>query len=518
MPPVSTEFERTSITDLRTLMTVIGVAMAFFMSGLEATVIGTAMPTVVASLGGIEIYSWVFAAYVLSATIMIPVWGKTADLIGRRPALFGGLALFIIGSALAGTAHSMGQLIAFRVIQGLGAAALYPVSMTIVADILTLEQRAKLIALFSGMWGLSSIVGPLVGGYLTAYTRLSWRWCFYIILPVGLLSWGLVWWSYRERYERRDKISIDYAGTLTLSGSLVMLMLVIERGSGFSLFLNLTGLALSLALMLIFIRLERSHPEPLLPFEIFKNRMIAVSTVHGFFAMMALFGIMSFLPLFVQAVIGTNAAEAGRILVPFIIPWMTASIIGGRLILYFGYRPLVLIGMGFLLVGSALLARVTTETTRWELSGYAVFLGLGGGLTVVTLMLAAQHAAPRNQVGITTSTVQFARSIGAAFGTAIMGSLLTWRLGRLLRGAPVEISRLTDHADIGSIVRPETRQSLSPAVAAFLQHALAGSLRLAFAFVFAMVVIGAIIAFFIPTGSVEDLAHHEHRTPELPEL
>jgi EmrB/QacA subfamily drug resistance transporter len=515
MPLTIPEFERKSITDLRTLTTTIGVAMAFFMASLEATVIGTAMPTVIASLGGIDIYSWVFAAYILSSTIMIPVWGKTSDLIGRRPAMFGGLWLFILGSALSGTAHSMEQLIAFRVVQGLGAAALFPIGMTIAADILTLEQRTKIIPLFSGMWGAASIVGPLVGGYLTAYTQLSWRWCFYIILPFGLLSGAMIWWSYRERYERRQQIEIDYAGTLTITAALVLLMLIVERGAGFSLILNLAGIALSLLLLLLFARIERSHPEPLLPLSLFRNRVIGMSTLHGFFAMMALFGTLSFLPLFVQAVIGTNAAEAGKILVPFIIPWMFASIIGGRLILYFGYRPVVLTGMGAMIIGSALLAQVSTQTTRLQLSSFVIFLGLGGGLTIVTLMIAAQQAAPPPQLGITTSTVQFARSIGAAFGTAGMGSLMSWRLSNMLRTAPAEISRFADQTEIGSIVRPETRQTLSPAVSAFLQYALASSLRLAFVFVFATVIAGTIIALFIPTGSVHDLSHHEHHPPDL---
>jgi EmrB/QacA subfamily drug resistance transporter len=518
MAAPGTKFQPTSITNIRTLITLIGVALAMFMGALENTVVGTAMPTVIASLGGIEIYSWVFAAYILAATVMTPIWGKMADLIGRRPAIFGGLALFIIGSALSGAAHSMPQLIAFRVIQGLGAAALFPIGMTIAADLLTLEQRTKVIGLFSGMWGLASLVGPLVGGYLTAYTELSWRWCFYIILPFGLLSAAMIWWAYRERYERRKNISLDYLGTLTLSSALVLLMLIVERGPEFPLAFNLAGICLCLALSIIFLRIERNHPEPLLPLELFRNRVIAMATLHGFFAMMALIGTMSFLPLFVQAVIGTNAAEAGRILIPFIIPWVLTSIIGGRLILRFGYRPLVLTGMGVMLIGSIMLAQVSAETTRIKLSYDVIFLGIGGGLTMVTLMIAAQHAVPRTQLGIASSTVQFARSIGAALGAAIMGALMSWRLSRLLAGAPTELAHLTKQNEIGSIVRPETRQTLSPMASAFLQQALASSLRLAFTFVLAAVILAAITALFIPGGKADDLAHNEEQPESAEEL
>jgi EmrB/QacA subfamily drug resistance transporter len=497
------------INSSRTIFTLAGVAMGLFMGALENTVVGTAMPTVIASLGGIEIYSWVFAAYILAATIMTPIWGKMADLIGRRPAMFGGLALFIIGSALSGAAHSMPQLIVFRVIQGLGAAALFPIGLTIVADTLTLEQRTKMIGLFSGMWGVASLVGPLVGGYLTAYTKLSWRWCFYIILPFGLLAAAMIGWGYREKYERRRNISLDYTGTLTLSVALILLLLIVERGSEFPPTFVLAGICLVLALSVVFIRIEKAHAEPLLPLDLFRNRVVAIAIVHGFFAMMALIGVMSYLPLFVQAVIGTNAAEAGKILIPFIIPWVLTSIVGGRLILRFGYRPLALTGMAAMLIGSAMLAQVSTETTRMKLSLDVSFLGMGGGLTIVTMMIASQQAVPRKRLGVTTSTVQFARSIGAALGAGAMGSLMSWRLSRSLMNAPAELSHLTKRNEIGSIVRPETRGSLSATAAAFLQQSLAGSLRLAFIFVLIVVVIGTIIALFIPGGKAHELSHSD---------
>jgi EmrB/QacA subfamily drug resistance transporter len=498
-----------SFKDIRTLLTLIGVAMALFMGALENTVIGTAMPTVVASLGGIEIYSWVFAAYILAATVMTPIWGKMADLVGRRPAMFGGLALFILGSALSGAAQSMPQLIAFRIVQGLGAAALFPIGMTIAADLLTLEQRTKVIGLFSGMWGVATLMGPLVGGYLTAYTRLSWRWCFYIILPFGLAAGAMIFWTYPERFKRRPTIQLDYAGTFTLTAFLVLLLVIIERGSEFSLALNLTGISLCVALAAIFVLIERSHAEPLMPLSIFQNRVVTIAALHGMFAMMALLGTMSYLPLFVQAVIGTNAAAAGRILIPFIIPWVLSSIIGGRLILRFGYRPLVLTGMISMLIGSVMLAQVSPETTRLRLSFDVIFLGMGGGLTMATMTIAAQHAVPPTRLGITTSTVQFARSIGAAFGTAIMGALMSWRLSHLLAGAPAEIAHLANQSEIGSIVRPESRRALSPLASAFLQQSLAYSLRLAFSFVLVASLIGLIIALFVPGGSAHDLAHPE---------
>lgn len=485
--------------------------MAILMASLETTVVGTAMPTVIASLGGIEIYSWVFAAYILASTVMTPIWGKMADLIGRRPAMFGGLALFVIGSALSGAAHSMPQLIVFRIIQGLGAAAIFPIGMTIVSDMLTLEQRAKMIPLFSGMWGLASLIGPALGGYLTKYSRWSWRACFYLIIPVGLVAGVLIWWSYREKFERRSNIIIDYAGTATLSAALVLLLLLVERGGEFSWAINSMAAVVCLGLFFLFIRIERKHPEPLLPLDLFRNRMVSITMLHGFFVMMALIGAISFLPLFVQAVIGTDAAEAGRVLTPLILPWVLSAIVGGRMIMRFGYRHLVMAGMIFMLIGSWLLANVSTTTTRGGLSVYVALLGIGGGLSVATLLLGAQHSVSRTQMGVATANVQFARSIGAAFGTGIMGALMNWKLHNLLIGAPAEVASVARHSEIGSIVQPETRASLSPAASAFLQNALAGSLRAAFFLMFAAVVAATVISLFIPKGDAHDLAHQEHQ-------
>src|ERR1041384_4177212 len=282
----------------RTVIIIIGIALGIFMGALESTVVGTAMPTVIASLGGIEAYSWVFAVYILATTIMTPIWGKMADLIGRRPAFFGGSALFLIGSGLSGAAHSMPQLIAFRALQGLGAGALFPVGMTIVADLLSLERRAKLVGVFSGMWGVASLFGPLAGGYLTDH--LSWRWVFYINLPVGLASGAVVWAAYTEAYQRKKNITLDYAGALTLACGLTLLLYVVEKGAEQPPLITLATAAVCLALFVAFVIIERRSAEPLVPLDLFHNRMVTAATLHGLFAGMALLGVMAFLPLFVQ--------------------------------------------------------------------------------------------------------------------------------------------------------------------------------------------------------------------------
>ncbi len=497
----------------RMKLTIIGVASAIFMGALENTVAGTAMPTVIASLGGIELYSWVFAAYILAATIMTPIWGKMADLLGRKPAFFGGLACFIVGSALSGAAQSMAQLVIFRTLQGLGAAALFPVGMTIVADLLNLEQRAKIIGLFSGMWGVASFIGPMVGGYLTTY--LSWRWVFYLSIPFGAAAWIMVGASYTERYPRGPIGKVDYQGAIVISCALTLLLLVVEQGGGFRYYQVAIALGVCVLLGLLFVWIERRSSDPLIPLDLFRNRIVVLALIHGLFAGMSLLGTLNFLPLFVQSVHGTDAIEAGKILVPYIIPWVLAAPLGGRLILRFGYRPVIAVGMTLIIAGAILLAQVDEHTDRLHLSINVAIIGLGGGLTMASLMIAAQHAVPGSRLGVTTSIVQFARSIGAAVGTATMGAIMNWKLALEMARGRALLGGLSVK-DLSTIILPESRRLLSPVAVGYLQQSFATSLRFAFTFVLIAALIGSLISFFVPKGSAHELAHAEHQPDGAP--
>jgi EmrB/QacA subfamily drug resistance transporter len=497
----------------RTIMVCVGVALGLFMGALENTIVGPAMPTIIATLNGIESYGGVFATYILAATLMTPIWGKMADLIGRRPAMFGGLALFIIGSALSGLSQSMPQLLAFRTIQGLGAGALFPVGITIVADLLTLERRTRMVGFFSGMWGLASLIGPLVGGWLTK--NLSWRWVFYINLPFGLLAGALIQWGYTEKHARKSDIHLDYAGALTLSAAMLLLLVMVERAEAQSRLMTMAGVIISLLLLAAFIRIERRSPEPLIPLNLFQALLVRIGSAHGLFIGAALIGTMSFLPLFAQAVLGTDATGAGRMLTPFILAWVVSSIIGSRLLLQVGYRPLVIIGMLLTVGGAFILARVSVATTKAELVVAVILLGLGGGVNMSGLMIGVQHAVAPSQMAVATSTVQFCRSIGAALGAGLMGALMNWRLGQALTARLIsedsEMAALVKGGlDVSAIVLHTTKVALSPGVAAFLQAALADSLRLSFIFVLAASLAAMVISLFIPGGRARELAHPEH--------
>lgn len=499
-----------------TILTLIGVALGIFMGALESTIVGTAMPTVIATLGGIEIYSWVAVAYMLTSTIMTPIWGKMADLIGRRPAMFGGLALFLLGSALSGAAHSMGQLIAFRALQGLGAGALFPVGLTIVADLLSLERRTKMIGIFSGMWGVASLFGPLAGGFLTEHW--SWRWVFYINLPFGLLAGAIIWFAYTEQHARRTNIKLDYAGTITLALAMLVLLILVERGSLSSINVVTLGALIVVGLGVLFVRIEHRSPEPLIPLNLFRYRMVTVTTLHGLFAGMMLFGSMIYLPLFVQAVLGGTPTEAGQILTPFILAWVLSSIIGSRLILRVGYRWVSITGMAVMLTGALMLSLVSPATTRSQLAVAVIFMGLGAGLTIATLMIGAQHSVSRKQLGVVTSTVQFARSIGAALGIGTMGAAMSWSLRHELARGGSELASLSlQHGDVASLIRQTTRTAISPEAALFLQKALATSLQKSFLMGLIAVLIATVISLLLPGGKAHDLAHDEQQAAEVTE-
>jgi EmrB/QacA subfamily drug resistance transporter len=459
------------------------------LAALEATVVGTAMPTIVAALGGLAHYSWVVSAYLLASTVTVPIWGKLSDLFGRRPMFQIGTAVFVLGSAACGFAHSMPFLIVARAVQGLGAGALVPLAMTIIGDIFTLDERAKMQGLFSGVWGLSSVVGPILGGFIT--DQLSWRWVFYINLPVGIAAMAIIGFALVEP-KRHDRPKIDYLGAFVLTVAVTLLLLILgERVSLRSLLLLIPVVAL----FAWFVRIERRAPDPVVPFALFRNRVVSVSIVVGFLAGVAMFAAITFVPLFAQGVLGATATGAGSLLTPLLLSWVLASIVGGRLLIKIGSRPLVIAGLIFMIAGFFLLSRFYRTTPHWVLVADLVLVGCGLGLVMLTLLIAAQHSVPREQLGITTSLNQFSRSIGGALGVALLGAVLASGLASF-------------SADPNALVNPAARAHMPPATLAALQHALEGTLHNIFLVSAILVAISLAVAFTLPRGKVGS-AHSE---------
>lgn len=465
----------------------IAVMTGMFLAALEATVIGTAMPTVVAALGGLAHFSWVFSAYLLTSTVSVPLWGKLSDLYGRRLFYQLGIGVFMAGSILSGMSTSMTQLIAARALQGLGAGALVPLGMTIIGEVYTLQERARMQGLFSGVWGLSSVIGPLIGGFIT--DQLSWRWVFYINVPFGIASAVIMQFAL-GRSKREQRPAIDYLGAVVLTTAVTLLMLVlVEGGSGRELLRarNLALFGVVIALLFWLIRIEKRAPEPIVPLEMFRNRVVSVAMIVGFLAGVAMFAVISFVPLFAQGALGVSATAAGSFLTPLMLAWVSASIVGGRLLIRMGSRPLVIAGLALLVIGFAAMTTSTPRTPVWMMVVELVVIGVGLGLTMLTLLIAVQHAVPREQLGIATSLNQFFRSIGGAMGVALLGALMTSGLAaNLIRAASqpnapltrAQAERLSENPS--ALVSPQARAAMSPAALHVLQDALARAVRVVF--------------------------------------
>jgi EmrB/QacA subfamily drug resistance transporter len=490
-----------------------GIMLGSFLAALETTVVGTAMPTVIASLGGLNVYSWVVSAYLLTSTVTVPVWGRLSDLLGRKTLYTVAVIIFLIGSVFSGAATNIWLLIIARAVQGLGAGGIIPLGMTINGDIYTLRERAKVQGLFSIMWGLASILGPLAGGFITQHW--SWRWVFYINIPFGLAAAMVVGLALKEP-AKTQKPAIDYAGASWLFISITLLLIVLGESSDMRAWQNpLMSIAVVgiVVFSILFVRTERRAAEPIMPLSIFRNRIVAYGSLTGFLVGTAMFGALTFIPLFVQGTLGGSATEAGAILTPLLLGWVILAIIGGRLMLRIGYRPTILIGLIFVFISFVILSRITQFTPRWVLLADIGLMGSGMGLVMLTLVLATQNSVGRNQLGIATSLTQFSRSIGGAVGVAVMGTILT--MGLASQQAAIQRESGLPEAEVAEIVHnpspliePVSRAKLPPALLHSMEGALAQSLHNVF-IVGAVFAALALVAGFLLPASVSSSTSEE---------
>jgi EmrB/QacA subfamily drug resistance transporter len=407
----------------------VGIVLSIFLAAIESTVVATAMPTVVARLGGIRIYSWVFSGFLLTQTVTMPLWGRFSDLYGRRPIYLTGLMTFLIGSALSGAAQNMGQLIVFRMIQGLGAGALMTLGYTIIGELFGLERRARMQGYISSVWGVASLIGPWVGGMLTDY--VSWRWVFYINLPIGAIAMAVLATTLRGIPRPVRQPVVDWAGiALFAAGVSAILLAIVEAGrvGAWSTIDVVALLGLGGLVLVGFVVVERRAAEPIVPPRLFKNRMVVAAVVTRFLAGMAMFGALSFVPLFLQSVTGASATGAGLVLTPFVLGWVLTSVLSARLVLRVGFRKVVFTGMAALTGAFLLFTRWSAALTHGAAMVDVLLAGVGMGLVVVPMLIAVQSVVARQDLGAATSMTQFFMSIGGTLGLSVMGAVMSQRL------------------------------------------------------------------------------------------
>ncbi|MEA2520041.1 MAG: hypothetical protein QOF49_2121, partial [Chloroflexota bacterium] len=411
------------------LVVTAGIMAAIAVAALDSTVVGTAMPTIIGQLGGLSQYAWVFTAYLVTSTTTVPLFSRLADIHGRKPVFLAGLALFVIGSALCGTATSMPSLIAFRALQGVGAGAVLPISFTIAGDIFSSRQRARMQGVFSGVWGVSAIIGPALGGIIT--TTVGWPWVFELNIPIGIVAGLIIWFSFHEEFERRPQ-PIDWLGAVLLTGSIVLLLFAVSEGGqlfGWTSPLVVAMLGGSVAMLVAFVMNARRTAAPLIDLDLLRSPLVRAGLGIGALAGIVMFGLTTYVPPMVQGVHRGTALEAGVAVAAMSIGWPVASVVAGRLLIRVGARPIVLAGSGMLALGTLLV----TQLERFDSLVFAMvacaITGVGMGLTSTTLLVVIQGAVEWQRRAVATGLVQFSRTIGGAVGVGIMGGVLTAFVG-----------------------------------------------------------------------------------------
>ncbi|HVM55253.1 MAG TPA: MDR family MFS transporter [Acidimicrobiales bacterium] len=433
----------------RELSVVIGaIAMTLFLSALDQTIVSTALPTMVGELGGLDQYAWVVTSYMLTSTIGMPLFGKISDLIGRKVVLQSAVVIFLAGSVLAGAAQDMPQLIATRGLQGIGGGGIMAMSFVVMGDLVSPRERGKYVGYFTGVFAVSSVVGPLVGGFLV--DSLSWRWIFYVNVPLGGIALALTQKYLRMDFARQQR-RIDWLGAALMVGAVTSALLVSSWGGQEHEWLSPTIIGLAVAAMVLgglFIVQERRAPEPLLPLRLFGDAVIRISTALSFVLGVVMMGSMTFLPLFLQVVIGATPTTSGLLLLPMMGGVLVGSMLAGRLTTRWGrYRIFPIVGTGIAITGVITLSRLDVDSSRIHSSLGMVLLGFGIGMTMPTLTLAVQNASPMADMGAATSAVNFFRTLGGSIGVAVFGAVMASRVSDIpsrLLNSPAAIRALPE--------------------------------------------------------------------------
>ncbi len=493
----------------------LGLMIGMFVAAISQTIVGPAMPVIVTDLGGMDHYAWVATAAMLASAVVVPLIGKLSDLYGRRRFYIAGLIVFMGGALFGALAPTFWTLVAARAIQGMGMGMLMPLSQTILGDIVPARHRGKYQGYMGAVFGVTSIAGPLVGGLVT--DAFGWRWLFVIPIPLGLIALVPIVRFMQLDHTRREA-RIDVAGVLTLGPTLVALMLATSWGGTTFPWVSwqVLGLfALGLVGLALFLRIESRADEPIVPLRIFRNRVITFSAIGAFATAMVMFGILIYVPVFTQGVLGANATVSGLLMLPFMVGHIVFGLVAGHIISRTGkYKALMLGGVALMVVGIAMLTQLSPDTSYLYLEVALLVFGIGLGLVFQQYVLVVQNAAARRDLGVATSLTQFFRNVGSTVGITLLGTVMTSGLtGAIMNQLSPALARQfrgqINELDAGSLVDPNLAGSLAPEVVDALQAGLAHQLNLSFLAALPLVGIAFVATLAIPNNPLRETLGHE---------
>jgi len=501
----ATEDELSKAEHRRILVVLSALILGTFLSSLDQTIVATALPTIAGDLHGLSHLSWVVTAYLLTLTISTPLWGKLGDLYGRKKLFEASIIIFLIGSVFAGLSQTMEQLIALRAVQGAGAGGLLVGALAITGDLLSPRQRGRYMGYFGAVFGVSSVIGPLLGGLFTE--QLSWRWIFYINIPLGLATLLIVATKLKIP-KRRTEHAVDYMGTVLL-GAAVTCIILLTTWAGATYAWGSTmiiGLAVAAVLLLVgFVFVEHRAEEPLMPLELFGNRIFSVGGTIGFLSGFVMFGAIIYIPLNLQVVYGATPTTSGLLMLPFVVGMLAAYIPSGRLVTRWGrYKVFPILGTAIMTLGVYLLSLMTPATSLAVAGLYMAVIGVGIGLLVQIIIVAVQNAVPYEHMGTATSLATFFRSIGGAFGVALCGSVFTNRLAAELPRF-LSAGQLRALAGRNLVSSPATIDKLPPAIHAGVVQSFSHALSTVF-----LVCVPITVAAFLLTLFLEEVPLKDH--------